>query len=71
MVPGRDANHFRTIIEANTLVLNAERALREPVRAAREDGDSWAVIAAALGLTPSQAFHRFKAIDEGRRGAPS
>jgi hypothetical protein len=64
IVAGRDASHFRTIIDANARLAAAERALLEAIRAARKDGDSWTVIAAALGLTQSQARERFKATDE-------
>ncbi len=55
----RDAKHFRQIIAARKGVEDAERALRDAVRAAREAGDSWTVIGAALDTTRQAAYQRF------------
>lgn len=51
----RDAQHFRRIIEARKGVEQAEAELRDAVAAAREAGDSWTVIGAALGVHPLHA----------------
>ncbi len=56
---GRDATHFRRIIAARQQVDEAENELRAAVRAAREAGDSWAVIGAALDTTRQAAYQRF------------
>jgi dihydroxyacetone kinase len=55
----RDATHFRVIIAAAEAVDAAESALRAAVRAAREAGDSWTVIGAALGVSKQAAQQRF------------
>lgn len=55
----RDATHFRMIIAASEAVDAAESELRAAVRAAREAGDSWAVIGAALGVSKQAAQQRF------------
>jgi hypothetical protein len=55
----RDASHFRRIIEAKKVLEAAEQDLRDSVVAAREAGDSWTVIGAALGVTKQAAFQRF------------
>ncbi|WP_151082978.1 hypothetical protein [Nocardioides cynanchi] len=55
----RDAQHFRRIIEARKGVDAAEVELRAAVKAARDAGDSWAVIGAALDTTRQAAFQRF------------
>lgn len=55
----RDATHFREIIAAFEAVDAAENELRAAVRAAREAGDSWTVIGAALGVTKQAAQQRF------------
>lgn len=55
----RDAVHFRTIIAARKKVAEAERELRDAVHAARDAGDSWTVIGAALDTTRQAAFQRF------------
>lgn len=57
--PSRDARHFRRIIAARHGVDVAEQELREAVAAAREAGDSWAVIGAALDTTRQAAYQRF------------
>lgn len=57
--PARDATSFRTIVAAAANVSAAEEALRVAVRAARETGDSWTVIGAALGVSKQAAQQRF------------
>ena len=55
----RDAVHFRRIIAARKGVEDAEQELRAAVQAARDAGDSWTVIGAALDTTRQAAFQRF------------
>lgn len=55
----RDATHFREIIRAREAVEQANDDLREAVRRAREAGDSWTVIGAALNTTRQAAYQRF------------
>ena len=55
----RDASHFRRIIEARKGLDAAEKELRDAVAAARDAGDSWTVIGAALGTTKQAASQRF------------
>lgn len=55
----RDAQYFRRIIAARQAVDNAETELRDAVAAAREAGDSWAVIGAALDTSRQNAYQRF------------
>lgn len=55
----RDASHFRRIIEARKGLDAAEEDLRDAVAAARDAGDSWTVIGAALGTTKQAASQRF------------
>lgn len=55
----RDAVHFRRILTARQHILEAEQELHDAVRAAREAGDSWTVIGAALDTTRQAAFQRF------------
>jgi hypothetical protein len=55
----RDATHFRRIIAARRRIDEAERELRAAVQAAREAGDSWSVIGAALDTTRQAAYQRF------------
>lgn len=57
--PARIASHFRAIIAANEAVASAETVLRSAVQTAREAGDSWTVIGAALGVTKQAAQQRF------------
>lgn len=57
--PATSAEHFRRIIAARKGIEAAEAELRAAVTAAREAGDSWAVIGAALGTTRQAAFQRF------------
>jgi len=55
----RDAVHFRNIIAARKKVAEAEQELRDAVQDARDVGDSWTVIGAALDTTRQAAFQRF------------
>ena len=57
--PGRDAVHFRRIRAARRHLAEAEQELHDAVKAAREAGDSWTVIGAALDTTRQAAFQRF------------
>ena len=57
--PARDAAHFRRILSARQNLASAEQELQEAVRAAREAGDSWAIIGAALDTTRQAAQQRF------------
>jgi dihydroxyacetone kinase len=57
--PARDATHFRAIVAAAEAEKAADEALRARVREAREAGDSWVVIGAALGVTKQAAQQRF------------
>ncbi len=57
--PARDAAHFRAIIAARKAVDDAHEGLREAVAEARNAGDSWAVIGAALDTTRQAAYQRF------------
>jgi hypothetical protein len=66
--PARDAVHFRRIIAARKSVAAAEDELRQAVAAAREAGESWTVIGAALDTTRQAAYQRFGHLtDKGRR----
>ncbi len=58
-VQARDALNFRKIIAARKKMAEAERELRDAVQAARDAGDSWTVIGAALDTTRQAAFQRF------------
>lgn len=57
--PARDAAHFRRILAARENLAAAEKELRDAVRAAREAGDSWTIIGAALDTTRQAAQQRF------------
>lgn len=57
--PARDAVHFRRILAARQHISTAEAELRQAVKAAREAGDSWTVIATALDTTRQAAQQRF------------
>jgi hypothetical protein len=57
--PARDATNFRNIVAARKRIANAEAELREAVQAARDAGDSWTVIGAALDTTRQNAYQRF------------
>lgn len=65
----RDALQFRNIIAARRKVTEAEQELRNAVQAAREAGDSWTVIGAALDTTRQAAFQRFGSAAEQERRA--
>ena len=57
--PARDAASFRRIIAARQNLAVAEQELHAAVAAAREAGDSWTVIGAALDTTRQAAQQRF------------
>ena len=57
--PARDAVPFRRILAAREDLADAERELRDAVRDAREAGDSWTIIGAALDTTRQAAQQRF------------
>lgn len=57
--PARDAVHFRRIQAARANLTAAEDDLREAVQAARDAGDSWTIIGAALNTTRQAAQQRF------------
>ena len=57
--PARDAVHFRRILAARQGIAAAEQELRDAVKVARDAGDSWTVIASALGTTRQAAQQRF------------
>ncbi|WP_415854004.1 hypothetical protein [Sinomonas sp. G460-2] len=57
--PARDAASFRRIITARKGLEQAEAELRAAVAAAREAGDSWTVIGAALDTSRQAAQQRF------------
>lgn len=57
--PARDAAQFRRILAARKNLDSAEQELHNAVRAAREAGDSWTVIGAALDTTRQAAQQRF------------
>lgn len=57
--PARDAVNFRRILNARQHLADAETELRDAVKAAREAGDSWSVIATALDTTRQAAQQRF------------
>ncbi len=57
--PARDAAHFRRIIAARRDLAAAEQELHDAVQSAREAGDSWTVIGAALDTTRQAAQQRF------------
>lgn len=57
--PARDATHFRRIVVATKALRSAEIGLRQAVEAARDAGDSWTIVGAALGMTPYAAQRRF------------
>lgn len=57
--PARGAAPFRRIIAARNQVAEADRELHEAVKAAREAGDSWTIIGAALDISRQAAQQRF------------
>lgn len=59
----RDATHFRRIVAANKALSAASDELVAAVAAAREAGDTWAMVGTALGISSHAAFQRFGADD--------
>ncbi len=57
--PARDALNFRRILAARQRIADAERELCDAVKAARDAGDSWSVVAAALDTSRQAAQQRF------------
>ncbi|WP_257181593.1 hypothetical protein [Corynebacterium cystitidis] len=57
--PGRDASHLRAIVKAAEQVDHATRELDRAVQEARDAGNSWTVIGAALGVSRQAAQQRF------------
>ena len=57
--PARDAAHFRRIVAARRNLGEAEGELRDAVKAARDAGDSWTIIGAALDISRQAAQQRF------------
>lgn len=57
--PARSAAHFRRVLAARDQLGDAEQELRDAVAAARQAGDSWTVIGAALDTTRQAAQQRF------------
>ncbi|MGY1709096.1 hypothetical protein ACI8AC_06250 [Geodermatophilus sp. SYSU D00758] len=55
----RDTTHFRRILAASKAVSAAEEELRKAVADARQAGDSWAMVGAALGISRQAAQQRF------------
>jgi Tfp pilus assembly protein PilF len=63
----RDAVHFRRIIAARSKLAKAEQELRDAVQSARDAGDSWTAIGAALDTTRQAAFQRFGKASQTQR----
>jgi hypothetical protein len=57
--PARDAVHFRRILAARKNLAECEQELVQAVAAARQAGDSWTIIGAALDTTRQAAQQRF------------
>lgn len=57
--PARDATHFRQIRVARANLDQAEADLHDAVASARDAGDSWTIIGAALETTRQAAYQRF------------
>jgi hypothetical protein len=55
----RDARHFRRIIAAREALASAQAELAAAVAAAHDAGDSWDIIAAALGTSRQVAYQQF------------
>lgn len=55
----RDAAHFRRILAARQSLASAEQELHDAVRSARDAGDSWTIIGAALDTTRQAEQQRF------------
>ncbi len=66
--PARDAKHFRRVIAARYALAHAQDELVAAVEAAREAGDSWTVIGAALGTTRQGAFRKFGRTEDSEGG---
>jgi hypothetical protein len=64
-VKARDAGHLKAVIAAAEGLAAAEEQLRRAVTEAREAGDSWTAIGAALGTTRQAAQQRFRSADKG------
>ena len=70
--PARDAVHFRRILAARKAIADAEQELRDAVKAARDAGDSWTVIGAALVQAVGNEYLtllKFSHVEEARRYA--
>lgn len=63
----RDARHMRRISAAAVAVDDANDELRAAVAAAREAGDTWAMIGVALGISRQAAYQRFGQSSEAPR----
>lgn len=63
----RDARHMRRISAAAAAVATAQDELRAAVAAAREAGDTWAMIGVALGISRQAAYQRFGQFGEAAR----
>lgn len=57
----RDGRHLREIHSALRGVEDANQALIEAIRGARRAGDSWAMIAIALGTSRQSAHRKYAA----------
>lgn len=57
--PARDASAFRRIVAARMTIESAEEELSDAVQSARDAGDSWTVIGAALNTSRQAAQQRF------------
>ncbi len=57
--PARDAVHFRRIVAARDARDAADHRLHDAVTAARDAGNSWTTIGAALDITRQAAQQRF------------
>jgi hypothetical protein len=55
----RDGRYMRRISAAADAVSAAQDELRAAVAAARQAGDTWAMIGVALGISRQAAFQRF------------
>lgn len=68
----RDGAELAKVGAALTALEDAERALTETVRTARDAGHSWTVIAAVLGTSRQNAYRKFaEAVRDGRGLPPS